>query len=257
MDYTPWIPTDQDRQESPNPWAETNGCESFAMVHCIEIQERKLTGTEVDYSEQIVCVGSGTNPASGNSVGNVFNWIDNNGLVLTSVSPEPTNFTVSQFYVPQDPKVVATGQLWKNKWSIFRTPITPVSAISSLSKAPILITIDLNPDGDATGYHQFHEVVLINDHEYFDSYGQLIKPMTFTTGQPHKIYYADLILLTPKTMSNSIFVHKTGTKEYGFYDPDLSEDSIKNSALNRGINILNPDGTINYSLAKETTGLNN
>ncbi len=76
MDYTPWIPTDQDRQESPNPWAETNGCESFAMVHCIEIQERKLTGTEVDYSEQIVCVGSGTNPASGNSVGNVFNWID-------------------------------------------------------------------------------------------------------------------------------------------------------------------------------------
>jgi hypothetical protein len=56
-------------------------------------------------------------------------------------------------------------------------------------------------------------------------------------------------------ISNAEFVHKVGTKEYGFYLPALSEDAIKDKAMNLGKNILNDDGTINFPAAKEVSGL--
>lgn len=56
-------------------------------------------------------------------------------------------------------------------------------------------------------------------------------------------------------MSNAEFVHKTGTPEYGFYLPSLSEQAVVDKALNLGIDILRPDGTIDYTKAKEVNGL--
>ncbi len=56
-------------------------------------------------------------------------------------------------------------------------------------------------------------------------------------------------------MSNAVFVHKAGTPEYGWYLPKLSEPANADMALNLGVNILKADGTIDYSLAKEITGL--
>ncbi len=63
--------------------------------------------------------------------------------------------------------------------------------------------------------------------------------------------------LIPKgaIMSNAVFVHKVGTPEYGFYLPALSEQAIADKALNVGANILKADGSIDYSQAKEVSGL--
>lgn len=58
-----------------------------------------------------------------------------------------------------------------------------------------------------------------------------------------------------KTMSNTQFIHKAGTQEYGFYVPATSIDAIKDKALNFGVEIENPDGTIDFNKAKEVTGL--
>lgn len=248
MDWKPFVPTDNDRQESPMPWAETNGCMSFAVVHYCEMVERFLYGNENDYSEQIVTVGSGTNPINGNSLGNVYNWLKGKGLVKTSVSPEPVNFTVSQFYTMPVADKVGTGQDWLNQWSVGDLKrITDLSTIpQALEEYPILITLDL------TGQGQFHEVVLINEKEYFDSYSTLIKPLT------QKILYAYQIPLIRKTMSNAVFVHNLSAKnsdgtpnpnEYGFYIPKLSQDALKDQALNFGQNILT-DGAINFPSAK-------
>lgn len=52
-------------------------------------------------------------------------------------------------------------------------------------------------------------------------------------------------------MSNSIFVHKAGTSEYGFYLPDTSGEAAKDMALNLGLDILKADGSIDFSKAKE------
>lgn len=58
------------------------------------------------------------------------------------------------------------------------------------------------------------------------------------------------------------FVHKTGSQEYGFlettqfssvYYRGISEEDIKFQAKKFGANILKPDGTINFALAKEIT----
>ncbi len=257
MDWKPYIPTDHDVQESAKPWAETNGCMAFATVHCIEIQEKYLTGMETNYSEQILCVKSGTSPQSGNSVSKVINTLEAIGLVKTSVSPEPVDFTVQQFYVQPDPKIVATGQEWLKRWSVSRTSVDPALALTYLDKSPVLITIDLNPDGDKTGFHQYHEVVLLNDHEYFDSYGELVKPMTFTTGQPHRIYFANLLIIKEKNMTNAEFVHKAGTSEYGFYLPALDESALLDKAMNFDLDISGPVGgsPIDFSKAKEVSGL--
>ena len=56
-------------------------------------------------------------------------------------------------------------------------------------------------------------------------------------------------------MSNVEFVQKAGTQEFGFYFPALSEDALKDKALNVGLNILNPDNTINFTTAKVVSGL--
>ena len=56
------------------------------------------------------------------------------------------------------------------------------------------------------------------------------------------------------TMSNTIFVHKAGTSEYGFYVPATSEEAIKDKATNYGVDILNNDA-IDYSKAKDISGL--
>jgi hypothetical protein len=63
--------------------------------------------------------------------------------------------------------------------------------------------------------------------------------------------------LIPKgeIMSNAIFVKKIGTQEHGFYLPALSEDALKDKALNLGMDILKADNTIDYTRAREISGL--
>ena len=265
MNFIPYTPQDQDRQESPIPFTETNGCMSFACVHNLEIQEKVFYGNEVDYSEQIVCVGSGTSSQTGNSLANVFNWIKAHGLVRTSVSPEPVDFTLKQFYTIPSPILVASGALWLVQWDVSTSlvagnggyPLTSAQkqvVFNSLTETPTLITIDLNVDSAGTptsNDHQFHEVVLLNTNgDYFDSYSTLIKNLNQC-----KIYYANKLIIKPKTMSNVEFVQKAGTQEFGFYFPALSEDALKDKALNVGLNILNPDNTINFTTAKVVSGL--
>ena len=57
-------------------------------------------------------------------------------------------------------------------------------------------------------------------------------------------------------MSNAIFVKKAGTLEHGFYLPGTTEESLKDKALNLGReDILNSDGSVDFSKAKEVSGL--
>lgn len=58
-----------------------------------------------------------------------------------------------------------------------------------------------------------------------------------------------------KFMSNVMFVHKAGTGEYGFYVPAMSQDALKDKAKNFGLMVEKPDGTIDFSKAKDIQGL--
>lgn len=65
----------------------------------------------------------------------------------------------------------------------------------------------------------------------------------------------DYSKLSKTTMSNALFVHKAGTQEYGFYLPALSQDAIKDKALNLGVDILKADESVDFSKAKDVSGL--
>ncbi len=192
-DLTPYCPTDGDRQESPQPWTETNGCVPFAVTHACEIWMRLLNNVETDYSEQVLYQESNTSPVSGNSVPNVITALKKNGLVSLSVSPEPVNFTLAQWQTPIDPVKLATGKQWLDKYDVSIQSIAPSTAISRLGDGVILLTIDLN--NGMNGLHDWHEVVLINNHQYFDSYSTLIKELDRNIG------WADILTIKPKVMS--------------------------------------------------------
>lgn len=56
-------------------------------------------------------------------------------------------------------------------------------------------------------------------------------------------------------MSNVIFAHKAGTEEYGFWVPATTAESAKDKALNFGLTITKPDGSVDFGQAKEINGL--
>jgi len=233
MDWQPFVPQDGDVQESQR--TETAACVSFSAIHIIETILKQQTGVEVDFSERALAKLSGTTP-QGNSYVNVVNAINKYGLILEEDWPIPTdNYTWDEFYQDIPPTVLAKAK---------KCPVTLNTNLGSnpliwLGKAPLWLELQLSTTT--------HADMLVNPTTVFESYGQLIRPL-----------YAPVIhyfQLTINPMTNAEFVHKTGTKEYGFYLPALSEDAIKDKALNLGTDILGPDGSIDFTKAKEVSGL--
>lgn len=56
-------------------------------------------------------------------------------------------------------------------------------------------------------------------------------------------------------MSNAKFIKKAGTQEYGFYLPATTPETLKDKALNLGLDITNADGSVDFASATEVTGL--
>lgn len=63
--------------------------------------------------------------------------------------------------------------------------------------------------------------------------------------------YFDPVPYLKGSMSNTLFVHKKGTSEYGFFLPATSEETLKDKALNLGLDIEKEDGTVDFSKAVE------
>lgn len=105
------------------------------------------------------------------------------------------------------------------------------------------IIAHVDSTGFSTGNHihigikKFQNGQLLN---YNNGYFGSINPQGYIEGSPQGVI-----------MSNAIPVSKVGSMEKGFYLPATSEDSLKDKALNLGLDILKPDGTIDYSLFKQ------
>jgi len=63
------------------------------------------------------------------------------------------------------------------------------------------------------------------------------------------------VVVAKEFMGNTQFIKKAGTSEFGFYVPATSEEAIKDKALNYGVALEKPDGTVDFSKAKEVSGL--
>ena len=230
---------------------DSESCVSFAAAHCLESQIQFLSGQKIKLSPRFLAAVSHTT-TEGNSFQNVFNTILEYGICTEATWPVPPglgNWTWADFY--QTPPLAAYQEaLWfKNQFTItLQANISP----SELVYAPLWTEVNL-------GYTT-HAVEQINLSTELDSEPNLAPPGHGGDQPPYlkpisPIVNQNLLLLTPKQMGNVEFIQYGTTGQYGFVIPAMSPDALKDKAANFGINILNPDGSVNYSLAKQVTGL--
>lgn len=229
---------------------DSEACISFSACHVLESQIQFLTGQVVKLSPRFLAYISNTTLA-GNTFQKVFNAILQYGICTEDTWPLPmgTGWTWEDFYVPPPPEAFKEALWFKNQYNItLQGNVNP----SNLLYAPLWTEVNL-------GYTT-HAVEQINATEELDSEPNLapaghggdtppyIKPLAQVVNQ-------NLLFLTLKNMPNAEFVQNGATGEYGFYLPATSPQALIDKALNFGINIQNPDGSVNFNLAKNVQGL--
>ncbi len=241
MNWIDYIPNDGDTQVSRI--ADFLACGSYSAIHIAEMLTKKWTGQMAFYSERALAKLSGTTH-NGNSLENIVNAINKYGLIKEKDWPEiNTNADVTweQYYSEIPSEILKKAD---RGWKASLTKLSPSQVNSTLENSPVWTIIPTSGGTD-------HIISQINPTQYFDSYQIFVKNFQ-PNFQPLSYWYLKLIYIP---MTNAEFYHKVGTKEYGFTLPALSEDALKDKALNLAVNIFKPDGSIDYSLAKEVSGL--
>jgi hypothetical protein len=241
MDWINYIPTDDDVQVSLI--ADFLACGSYSAVHIAEMLTKKWTGQMQFYSERALAKLSGTTH-QGNSLNNIVNAINKYGLILEKDWPQiniNADVTWDEYYAEIPTETLAKAD---KGWKADLTQLSPSAVIQTLQVSPVWTII---PTSGGTN----HIVAQINPTQYFDSYQLFVKNFQ-PNFQPLSYWFLNLKYYP---MTNAQFYHKVGTKEYGFTLPAMSEDALKDKAMNLAVNIFDQNGAIDYTLAKEVTGL--
>lgn len=237
-DWRPYVVLGEP-QSFPN--FDSFGCTGFANNNTAEIQLKFYTGHEFNFSDEALNYLADCSP-TGNYVYKPADWARKNGRILQEswTIVNPPSWIEYHKPVPQDVQSKSIKFNESYEW----VDTSRTSLDFHLKQAPLLLII---------GAGSFnHNVVAVKANNtgiwYFDSYDPWLKVTTQTP--------LSALKLIVKPMSNTQFVKKAGTQEYGFYVPALSEDALKDKAMNFGKpEIVNPEGTIDFSQAKEISGL--
>lgn len=177
-------------------------CVSFSACSAIEIQEKFLTGKEVNYSDRWIAKRSGTTP-SGNWLYKVGDAVRHFGCVKESSYPAPPNYTFNQYHAeipePLLSQLEAEGQEWLKKWDVKTefVPATKADMLRHIKHAPLQIVIP----GHAT-VNFLCEADVVN---YFDTYAPHEKKTPYANVEAAYKY-----VLTPKTMSKKFIINDGG-----------------------------------------------
>lgn len=279
--WTKYVPLGE--RQSGNGF-ESDDCTAFSLTNVLETQfsffiknlwiakdamkflsdNGYLDSTGIpNFSDRALGSMAGTTSA-GNSLNKVAQTARTMGLVPESKWPSVfTNY--QEYYKPVPQELLDLAQKFLTYFDIAYEQVTTEPIREAIQAAPLYVALATcgiwnaaEPPAvawcNATTTNHAVELVKINNYQIFDSYA-INNPPTFLKdlASDYVIPYLYKVLLTPKNMTNAIFVHKTGTQEYGFYLPALSPDAVRDKALNLGLNVENPDGTIKYLEAKDIT----
>jgi hypothetical protein len=243
MNWNLFLPPDKDVQCSKS--TDYEACASYSFIYILEMQLKAKTGYFWEWCERFTAKTTDTQPW-GNSLDNVVKGVNEYGVCLVEDYPE---LTYSTDYENID---------WKTYYAtIPRTVLQkayPVQAsYRKLATSEISHALQTSPLWTIvkTSSGQSHCVAQISETQFYDSYE--IKIKNFSDGYPIQSQY--LLTINITQMPNAEFVHKTGTQEYGFYLPALTPDALKDKALNFGLPLLDQDGNIDFTKAKEVQGL--
>jgi len=225
-DWRPYLPSDE-RQS--NGRADTMACVSYSFTNCVEIQLKKLTGQDFNFSDRFLAKLSGTT-RQGNYLNTVADTARKLGLVKQETWPEPNDYTWESYYTDIPPDVVIKGKTEfpfavAYEW----IPSNAQTLAYHLRHAPIQITIP--------GSKPYHAVVLVyvdvqkNLFYYYDSYAPHLKTMSGPPASALKVVLTD----------SRIVMRQVGwsDKEKGVYVP-FDTETRKNKFYN-SMTTLFPD----------------
>lgn len=184
-DWRQWLPDKDEVQKSSN--ADAMACVSFSLTNSLEMQARKITGKNYNWSDRFLAKLSGTTK-EGNALGVVADTVRKLGLVNESTWATPQDFTWSSFYVdvPDYVKAAAKAEFPFSiayEW----VPATKTSLQYHLQHAPLQITIP--------GKNPNHAVVLVaivgSTYYYYDSYAPFLKSMSMPPHAALKVVLTD------------------------------------------------------------------
>ncbi len=243
MNWLPYLPLDNDVQVSRN--TDFEACASYSATHIAEMILRRKTGLFWEFSERALAKLSDTQPW-GNSLDNVTKALTDDGLILVGDWPELAystdyvNIDWATYYATIPQTVLKRAYRVQASYK----PLSPSQVAAALNIAPLWTII-------RTSGGQLHIVAQINNLQYYDSYEVRVK--WFQPAEP--IISQHQLIINFENMPNAVFYHKTGTKEFGIAFPKIDENALIDMALNCGLPITKPDGTVDFTLAKEVTGL--
>lgn len=243
MNWLPYIPDDNDVQASRSQ--DFEACGSYSIIHICEMLLKRDRKIFWEFSERAMAKLSDTQ-AWGNTLQGIVNAINQYGIILASDWPPLTysshydNIDWANYYqtIPQNVLKKAYSV------SVSLRKLTAGEALIALNAAPLWTIIKTSGGTN-------HIVAQLSETQYYDSYEIRVK--NFQANEPIQSQY--LLTIKFNNMPNAEFVKKTGTGEFGFYLPALSEDALKDKALNFGIPITDTNGNIDYTKAKEVSGL--
>lgn len=165
-DWTPYLTKSENQYSS---FADTMACVSFSCNHSIEIQQKFLTGVEVNYSNRWLAKMSNTTP-EGNYLSIVADTARNKGAVTEEFWPDPGNYTWDQYYAELPQATQDKGLEFLKHWSIAYewVDVGNVAEIrKALKQAPLQVVLP---------GHAVVEILNMNDYfRYFDSYSPYLK----------------------------------------------------------------------------------
>lgn len=137
-DWTPYLVT----KEKQYGKQDSMSCVSFSACSSIEIQQKFLTGQEVNYSDRWIAKRSGTT-VHGNWMYVVGDAIRRDGLVREEHYPAPPNYTFNEYHaeIPELllPALKKEGQEWLSQWDVKTefVPATKESILKHVKHAPL------------------------------------------------------------------------------------------------------------------------
>jgi hypothetical protein len=191
-DWEMYAPTGE-RQKGKE---DSMSCVTFSDLNSIEMQEKFLTGKQVNYSDRWIAKMSETTK-QGNYLWKVADTIRKYGLVLEEDYPTPENYTWAQYHaeIPEAKKqeLIAKGKKWLEKWSVSYEwlPIDTATIKYHLKHAPLQIVI---PNHAMAEVRNEKDIARI-----FDSY-----PSYFKNKKQSQITDVMKLVLTPKQMQTPL-----------------------------------------------------
>lgn len=169
-DWRPYL-VKEEHQYSDN--IDTMACVSFSLNNSLEIQNKFLTGEEVNFSDRFLAKMSNTTP-QGNWLNVVADTARNIGLVTEDLWPAPPNYTWNSYYSSIPQEVINKAQKFDISYEWIPTDLA--SLTKHLKQAPLQIVVPVP--------YPNHAVVLVHlegeTAYYFDTYSPHLKTMNFT-----------------------------------------------------------------------------